>query len=450
MNQLKNQLIGNTLRLTRQRRESLACKTFELKFDMSHMSKQHLNNLNQLFTEAKQLYNHILSLNEVEDFNIFKFNPLIKMVNTLDHEKNVIEKELTIIGSQIKQSVHNRMLDSIKALSESKKKGNPIGKLKFKSRLNSIPLKQFEVTYKIHPIKKNYVKLQNIKGYLKVNGMKQIPAEAEFANATIVRKNKNFYLMITAFVPKAIRDFEEKSIGIDFGIESTITLSNGEKYKINLPETNRTKKLRQDLSRKQGSKKGSRKSKSYWKNLALVNASVEKVNNQKKDIKNKIVSKIVNRFETICVQDESIKKWKDGLFGKQVHNSILGGIMSDLKIKSHTLKMVEKYVPTTQICRNCFKLNKHGLEVRTYTCECGYKFDRDIHSALTIEDVGMGRMIWKDNCASIVKNDDANWENNSIFLVEPKEFKTRMERLTSGSNTKLVLLNSEAHDFSRG
>ena len=442
MNDLKKQLIGNTLKLTRQRRESLACKTYECKFDMSHMSKQQLSNLKQLFTEAKYLYNHILSLNEVEDFNIFKFNPLIKIITTLDKDKNKVDKELTIIGSQIKQSVHNRMLDSIKGLSESKKNGNNIGKLKFKSHLNSIPLKQFDVTYKIHQSKKNYVKLQNIKGYFKVNGMRQIPSEAEFANATIVKKNNIFYLMITAFVPKPINDFKEKSVGIDFGIESTITLSNGKKFKVNIPETNRTKKLRKRLSRKVGSKKGSRKSKSYLKTIYLLNASIEKVNNKKKDIKNKIVSYIVNTFETVCVQDESIKQWQDGLFGKQVHNSILGGIMSDLKIKSHTLKMVDKYVPTTQICRKCLKLNKHSLSVRTYTCECGYKMDRDTHSALNIEDIGMGRM---------------SYNNNHIFLVEPKELNTRMEELTSGGNAKSISMNSEAHprlagacDFSRG
>ena len=444
MNQLKNNSISASLKNTRERRSRLACKTYELKLDLSSLSKIKLNSLNLMFQEAKYLYNHILAMSEVEnaegvkDFDIFKFNPLIKIVNILDKDKNKVEKELTMIGSQIKQSVHNRMLDSIKALSKSKKSGNKIGKLKFKSHLNSIPLKQFDVTYKIHQTKKNYVKLQNIKGYFKVNGMKQIPSEAEFANATLVKRNKNFYLMITAFVSKAIHDFQEKSVGIDFGIESTITLSTGEKFKVNIPEEHRTKKLRHALSRKQGSKKKSKKSKSYLKTLQLVNASIEKVNNKKKDIKNKIVSQITKRFETICVQDESIKQWKDGNFGKQVHNSILGGIMSDLQRKSHTFKIVGKYVPTTQICRNCFKLNKHSLKERTYTCEFGYSFDRDIHSAKNIEDIGLGRM---------------NYDNK--FLEEHKESKTRMEGLSSyisafGGNIKTVSMNSEAHDFSRG
>ena len=222
MNETKNNSISNSLKETKQRRKSLACKTYELKFDMSSMSNKKFETLNQLFKEAKWLYNHILSLNETEDFDIFKFNPLIKKVTILDKEKNKIEKDLTLIGSQIKQSVHNRMLDSIKGLAELKKKGFKVGKLKFRSCLNSIPLKQFDVTYRFHPSKNNYVRIQNVKGYFKVNGRKQIPQDAELANATIIKKNKNFYLMITAFVPKETKYFQEKSVGIDFGIESTI------------------------------------------------------------------------------------------------------------------------------------------------------------------------------------------------------------------------------------
>ena len=103
--------------------------------------------------------------------------------------------------------------------------------------------------------------------------------------------------------------FKYKSVGIDFGIATTITLSNGEKFKDDIPENKRTKKLRKRLSRKQGSKKKSKKSKSYLKNLALVNKSVKKTTNKKKDTKNKIVSYLVNNFKTICVQDESIKEW---------------------------------------------------------------------------------------------------------------------------------------------
>jgi len=188
MNESKNNSISKSLKATRQRRKSLACKTYELKFDMSHISNNKLDKINQLFRESKWLYNHILSLNENKEFNIFKFNPLIEKVITLDKDKNKVEKDLEIIGSQIKQSVHNRMLDSINGLAKLKAKGYKVGKLKFKSHLNSIPLKQAGVTYKFSK-NKNQVKIQNIKSWYRINGLKQIPKDAEFANATLVKRN---------------------------------------------------------------------------------------------------------------------------------------------------------------------------------------------------------------------------------------------------------------------
>ena len=171
MSNSKNKSIKDSLAKTRQRRQNQTCKVFELKFDLSHLSTSKLNSLNDLFKETKWLYNHILALNKEsggsegsEDFNIFKFNPLVKEVNILDQNRQLITRYLSI-GSQIKQATHSRMLDSIKALSVLKKNGHKVGKLKFKSRINSIPLKQFGITYKFHTSKKNYVKVQGIKGY---------------------------------------------------------------------------------------------------------------------------------------------------------------------------------------------------------------------------------------------------------------------------------------------
>ena len=451
MSESKNKLIGNTLKATRNRRKNLACKTYELKFDMSHMSNSRHKEFDSLFTEAKWLYNHILNLNKSEDFDLFKFDPLIDTVNTLDFEKNVVVRQLTTIGSQVKQSVHSRMMDSIRGLSELKKKGLPVGPLKFKGQIGSILLKQFGNTYKFHDSKKNFVKIQNISGYSKVNGLKQIPKDAEFANATLIKRNNNFYLMVTVFVPKKVRVFEKKSVGLDFGIESTITTSDGEKFKINFPEERRTKILRGRLARKQGSKKGSKKSKSYLDNLNIINRRIEKINNRKKDARNKVVSYLVNKYETINVQDENIKGWKDGMFGKQVHNSALGGIMSDLKLKSHTLNLVDRYAPTTQLCPDCFTLNKFGLEVRTYECMCGYCHNRDIHSAGRVDDFGMGRIIFRDGKCF------RPGEELSSFLGEHKELKSQVEELTSAigfanddvceTPSKLAPKKPEAHDL---
>lgn len=418
----KSDTIKKTLKETKSRHSLLACKTYELKLDLSHLSKAKLNNINLLFLESKWLYNHILSQN-----NLINFNTKVHSVSVLDKDRKPVVKKLSIIGSQIKQSIYSRMLDSTKALAKLKEHNYKVGKLKFKSEIKSIPLKQYGITYRFNETKPNYVKIQNIKGYFKLNGIKQIPKNAEITNATLIKRNNNFYLSLTCFIPRETKIFPEKEIGIDFGISNTITLSNGEKFKVDIPENKRSRKLRHKLSRKSGSKKGEKKSKSYLKNLGLLNKSIGKTNNQKKDIKDKMVSKIVNTYQTVCVQDESIKQWKNDKFGKAVHNSVLGGIMRGLQSKAHTLKTVKKYIPTTMLCRQCFRLNNIPLKQRIYKCECSYVKDRDTHSAQNILDIGMGRL-----------------DINKV-LSEHKHYKSPVEGLTSdASGAKSIPMKPEA------
>ena len=139
----KNEQISKTLKETRLRRESQDAVVYELKIIKNKTSNKAKEKLNRLFLEAKWLYNYFLSLE-----SIFDIDTKIKQVKCKTPE-GLEDRDLNIIGSQIKQSIVKRMQDSIKSLSSKKKKGARIGKLKFTSEINSIPLKQFGNTYKI-------------------------------------------------------------------------------------------------------------------------------------------------------------------------------------------------------------------------------------------------------------------------------------------------------------
>jgi transposase len=84
------------------------------------------------------------------------------------------------------------------------------------------------------------------------------------------------------------------------------------------------------------------------------------------------------------------------LFGKQIQQSILGGIISELKNHSRT-SIVNRYFPSTKLCPKCGNLNKLSLSDRIYNCDCGYSKDRDIHSAnnILIESIPMERRNFK-------------------------------------------------------
>lgn len=376
MKQEHKDLRKNSLKETRNRRKTQICKSYELKFDKSHLSKEKLDYLNMLFLEAKWLYNSILSLE-----GVFNFDTKIKTIFVLNKNKEREERKLKYLSSQMKQGIYQRLCNNIKTLSKLKKRGNRIGKLKFKSQINSIPLYQYNCTYKIE--NDNYIKLQGFNKHFKVIGFEQIPKEAEFASATLIRRQDDYFLHIVCFIPKKEKVFKEDAIGIDFGIKDNLTLSDGEKFKVNVPISERTKKLQRKFKHK------IKFSKNWNKLKMLVEKSYRETYNKKKDKRNKIVSYITNTFEKVCFQDESIKEWHENWFGKQIQYSITGGIISDLKTKSHTPIIVNKWFPSTKLCPKCSMLNKIGLDERVYNCTCGYIEDRDIHSARNILSEGL-------------------------------------------------------------
>lgn len=85
---------------------------------------------------------------------------------------------------------------------------------------------------------------------------------------------------------------------------------------------------------------------------------------------------MLDNYSNIIIQDENIKGWHSGLFGKQVQYSILGRVKAKL-VSNPRVIVLNRSVPTTQYCPDCGALNKHGLDKRVYSCPCGYNMDRD-------------------------------------------------------------------------
>jgi DNA-directed RNA polymerase subunit M/transcription elongation factor TFIIS len=89
------------------------------------------------------------------------------------------------------------------------------------------------------------------------------------------------------------------------------------------------------------------------------------------------------------MQDENIKGWQKGLFGKQVQYSALGTIKSKLE-QSDRVIIIDRSLPTTKWCHNCGNMVTIYLSDRIFTCNlCGYSEDRDIKSAKTVKYIGM-------------------------------------------------------------
>ena len=376
----KNETIKTTLKVTKERRKRQACRVFEVKIDKSHLNSQSKEHLKRLFLEAKWLYNYILS----QQNNVFDMDYKLSAVPV--KVKALFElRTLTHLSSHMKQSLIRRTIDNIRGLARLKAHGRKIGALKFKSHVNSISLKQYGNTYKI--LNENYLRIQGVTQKLRVNGLTQLPMGSEIANATLIQRHGDYYVAITTYQTREKPIPSLKTVGIDFGLKTQLTLSDGIAIQYSIPVNKKLRKLHQKLSKQQF------RSKNWYKTKMKLEKAYTKVNNIKKDIKNKITYYLKDNYGVVCYQDDHIKAWQR-LWGGKILSTAIGGIIRRLKDKMHTPIEVDRFFPSTKSCSRCGSIREIGLDDRIYVCPiCGNVMDRDLNSSVNIENEGLKQLV---------------------------------------------------------
>ena len=383
----KNEIIKERGKATRLRHASMRPAVVELKLDLKCLNNADRNKLFLFFTECRWLCNYLIGL-AADEFR--DFSTKTRSITSLDKDKNIVARELTMPAKFI-QAVYSSLKQDMKALAAKRNKtGKKNGALKFRSSYDSIELNQYGDTHWIcfgpsgnkHRKYKNTIHIAGIKRPIRVFGMEQIPAGAEYANAKLVKRPSGIYLMLTCYIPKHERNTESETkpdLGIDFGIKTAITTSDGEKYDISVREPERLKGLQRKLARQKTGSRG------WYSTKLLIRREYEKLANRRRAKANQIYHEIVTGRKLVVMQDENIKGWHKGLFGKQVQNSALGTLKSKLKACPNVF-VIDRFFPSTKICPLCGHIHENiTLSDRTFACPaCGYSGDRDVKAAKTL------------------------------------------------------------------
>ena len=369
----KNYRIREHGKLTREKRKCQICRVFRVKIDISHLNEAQRLHLKMLFVEAKRLYNFALTFMIDHDINDFDTKELT--VQCLDKDRQLVTHKLEYLSSQMRQSVIQGLKHNVKSLASLREHNHQTGSLRYKSEYASINLQQHKVTYRFYD--ERHVGIQGFTGWLRINGANQfwnIP-NLEFANAKLLNLPDGYYLAVTTYQPNGDEQRKYKpEIGIDMGIKTSITTSDGRKIDVLIEESERLKKCQRLIARR---KKGSN---NRYKAVKKLRRAYQKLTSRKRDTANKIVHELLEH-EHVYMQDENLKGWHKGLFGRKVQRSVLGLVKAKL-IQSDRVIVLPKSAPTTKYCPNCGKLKKEiTLADRVYSCSCGYTQDRDIHAA---------------------------------------------------------------------
>ena len=379
--------IKDSLNATRKRHSRMDCKVYEVKITDNKLSRTKREILKRFFLEAKWMKNHILS-GEIKDAT-----PLMKTADIKMPDGSMDTRELKTLGSHMRQAILSGIKGDLRSLKASKEKGRHVGKLKFCKGFKSIDLKEYGNTYLVDR-QAQKVKIQKL-GWVRVRGLGNIPEDVEFANAKLLNKPDGYYLAITTYRDKKdtpSRDYIPGSvIGLDFGLSTAITTSEGEHLNLYVEETDRLKRLQKKLSRQT---KGSN---NYRKTCILISQEHQKIGNRKKDLAYKLASDL-SHYEHVFFQDEMLSSWKKkqgyAHGGKKIQKGILGRLKALLRTKDWAT-MLSRGDATTQTCA-CGVKNKHQLDKRTYFCsQCGYSDNRDVHAAKNMIRFGLSDKRYK-------------------------------------------------------
>jgi putative transposase len=199
-------------------------------------------------------------------------------------------------------------------------------------------------------------------------------------------------------LPKKKPIREETTVGIDLGVKTFATLSNGTAFDNPKHLRGNLKRLRVEqrrLSRR--FKKGAKQqSKSYLKQKLVVATLHEHIRNQREDYLHKVSTTIIRLFDTICLEDLNIS----GLMQNEKLSLSIGEVgwhkfttMLEYKAQWYgkNVLYIGRFQPSSKLCSHCGWVFKElSLNHRTWTCQvCGTHHERDENAAINIKNFGL-------------------------------------------------------------
>lgn len=286
------------------------------------------------------------------------------------------------------QSIQNSLLNLDKAFKKFFKKQSQFPKFKSKKdNKNSVQFvqgtklvgKQVQL-YKIGKV--NIILHRTFEGKIKASTVSKNCINQYFISILVEDSIK---------LPKKPKITENTTIGIDLGIKTFATLSNGTKIdnpKLLIKSEQRLKVLQRRVSKKQ---KGSKNKEEAKQKLAKLH---NKISNQRSDFLHKLTYQLThdNQVKSIGIEDLNVSGMiKNHCLSKAIGDVAWNEFANFLSYKcdwyGKNLIKIGRFEPSSKICSKCGeKKDSLTLAERDWICKkCGTKHDRDINAAKNIK-----------------------------------------------------------------
>jgi len=273
-----------------------------------------------------------------------------------------------------------------KSLKTNKKVGIP----KFKSKKKN---KDSFYIDNVHPlIKEKNFRVPNIDGTMK---MAESPRySGKIMSYAVSRDVDRWYVSVTIDTSD-IQKLEPtgKTVGVDLGIKTLATLSDGvviENPKYLKQQEKRLARQQRVFARRQKESKNKEKAK------VKVQKLHRKVRLSRLDTIRQVTAKLVRNYDCIVIEDLNVKGMvKNRKLAKAISDVGFGMFRTILTRKcemyGRKLTVVDRFFPSSKICSNCGCIKDElSLSERVYKCnDCGFEIDRDLNAAINLKNTGL-------------------------------------------------------------
>ena len=235
-------------------------------------------------------------------------------------------------------------------------------------------------------------------GNVKAVFHRALPAQG-LKTCTVVRESNGEWYSCLVYEdhnlgPILIQSRFQSPVGIDLGLKSLMTTTDGAKVphpRFLLKAETRLKRLQGRLSR---TRKGS-KNRSKARMLFAVQSS--KVTRQRRDFNHKLSTELVRKHDLIVFEDLKIQNMiKNHALAKSINDAAWCQLQAFAKYKAMRKGGLVVNVPSaysTQECYFCSSLNQVPLSVRAFGCRgCGRTLDRDFNAAWIVLKRGLAQV----------------------------------------------------------
>ena len=249
-----------------------------------------------------------------------------------------------------------------------------------------------------------YLKIPNF-GLVKMR--EKLRFEGKITSVTISQRGDKFFASFNMQISKEeyIRTHPQAktnqlALGIDLGLKSFLSLSNGLEVKAPKPldrlERLLVRRSRQ-LSKKHHAKtkqealQGVKRSKNYQKASIKLNKLYRRIANIRGDFLHKTTSCLVKNVQYFCLEDLNVQgMMRNHRLAKAISDVSFSEFKRQLEYKAKyndkTIYQVDRFYPSSKLCSNCGSLKADlTLSDRVYCCDkCGTRLDRDYNASLNL------------------------------------------------------------------